>query len=221
MTTESPLGEGFDNAVRATFRPTPEPSPSGKLRVANLFGGPGLSAQVAQETDGMEIVYAHHPDVNSRTKSAYTRRIGLEPLDARLPDFETVPAFDVVLAELPKESIEDALSFVLRFLRVRRPDTFVLVGPMEDNEQALVTLVREKVRGLGYQVASGADTLLGIYEPTGKDAPVVIGLLYLDPIRIPVLASDDPARGRSASMLKTALERIVEAFPHPPSMRPK
>ena len=168
----------------------------------------------------MEIVYAHHPNINQRTRTTYVRRIGLEPLDATLPDFETIPDFDVVLAELPKESIEEALSFVLRFLRVRRPDTFVLVGPMEDNEQALVTLVREKVRGLGYQVASGTDTLLGIYEPTGKDAPVVIGLLYLDPVRIPVLASDDPARGRSASMLKTALERIVEAFPHPPSMRP-
>ena len=54
-------------------------------------------------------------------------------------------------------------------LAMRRPDTFVLVGPVEDNESALITLIREKVRGLGYQVASGADALPGIYEPTEMD----------------------------------------------------
>ena len=212
MTTESPLGEGFDNAVRATFRPTPEASPSGRLRVANLFCGDGLLGQVAEEV-GMKVVYAHDPGGERRTRTAYARRIGLEPQNSRLPDFETIPPFDVVLVELPRDGIEDALSFVLRFLRVRRPDTFVLVGPVEDNEQALVTLVREKVQSLGYQVASGADTLLGIYEPVEKDAPLVVGLYMLDPIHIPVLTSDEPERGRSASMLKTVLERIVEAFP--------
>ena len=220
MTTDSPLGEGFDNAVRATFRPTPEQSPSGKLRVANLFCTNSILAQTAVDT-GMEIVYAHDPGAKRRVRTAYANRIGIEPDDAPLPDFETIPAFDLVLAELPKDGIEDALSFVLRFLRVRRPDTFVLTGPVEDNERVLATLVREKVQGLGYQVASGADTLLGIYEPTEKESPLVVGLHYLDPIRIPVLTSDEPARGRSASMLKTVLERIVEAFPHPPSMRPK
>ena len=112
------------------------------------------------------------------------------------------------------------LSFVMRFLRVRRPVTFLLVGPVEDNDQALVRLVREKVTGPSYEVASGADTLLGIYEPSEKDAPVVGGLLYLDPIRIPVLTSDEPVKDRKAPKIKTVLERIVEVLPHLPSMRP-
>lgn len=80
-----------------------------------------------------------------------------------------------------------------------------MVGPVEDNEQEPVTLVWEKVQSLGHVVASGADTLLGIYEATEKDVPLVVGLHYLDPIRIPVLTSDDPVQSRPALMLKTAL----------------
>ena len=135
MTTESPLGEGFDNTVRATLRPKPEASPSGKLRVADLLCGTGGLSQAAQEA-GMEVVYAHDP--NKRARTAYQKKIGLAPDENELPNFENIPAFDVVLATLPKDNIEAAIGFVLRYLRVRRPDTFVLVGPIEDNEQALV-----------------------------------------------------------------------------------
>ena len=218
MTTSKPFDEGFDDAVRAVFGPAKPPlSPSGKLRVANLYCGAGALSQAAIEA-GMEVVYAHDP--NKRVRTSYERKIGLAPDDGELPDFSIIPSFDIVLATLPQDGIEDALSFVLRYLRVRRPDTFVLVGPVEDNEQALVTLVREKTQSLGYQVASGADTLLGIYEPGArKDAPVVIGLYLLDPIRIPVLASDDPVQGKSASMIRTVLSQIAEAFRPPPSRR--
>ena len=217
MTTNNPLDEGFDDAVRVVMRPVqPVTSPSGRLRVANLFCGTGILSLTAQQA-GMEIVYAH--DTNAKARTAYAKKIGLEPDGEKLPDFNIIPAFDVVLATLPKDGIEDALLFVLRYLRVRRPDTFVLVGPSDVNEQAVATLVREKVSPLGYQVASGADTLLGIYEPTAKaEASVVIGLYLLDPIRIPVLASDNPVQGESASMIRTVLSQVVEAFP-PPSRR--
>ena len=129
----------------------------------------------------MGLVYAHDP--NKRARTAYEKKIGFAPDENELPDFSAIPNFDIVLATPPKDNIEGAIGFVLRY-RVRRPDTFVLVGPIEDNEQALVTLVREKTQSLGYQVASGADTLLGIYEPgVRKEAPVVVGLHLLDPIR--------------------------------------
>ena len=174
-------------------------------------------SQAAREA-GMEVVYAHDP--NKRARTVYEKKIGLAPDENAIPNFENIPAFDIVLASLPKDDIEGAIGFVLRYLRVRRPDTFVLVGPIEDNEQALVTLVREKTQSLGYQVASGADTLLGIYEPGArKEAPVVVGLYLLDPIRIPVLTSGDPVKGRSASMIRTVLSQIIEAFPPPPSRK--
>ena len=182
-----------------------------------MFSGTGSIAQVAVEA-GMEVTYAHDPGATKRTRDAYERKIGQVVNDAELPNFAEMPAFDLVLAELPKDNIEGALAFVMRFLRVRRPDTFVLVGPVGDSDQALTTLAREKIVGLGYEIASGSDMLLGIYEHKEKDEPVVVGLLYLDPIRVPVLSSDDPAQGRSATMLKTVLERLVEAFP-PPSRR--
>lgn len=216
MTTTSSLGEGYDDAVRAVFRPGPNPSPSGKLRVANLYSGTGSIAQVAVEA-GMEVTYAHDPGATKRTKDAFERKIGQVVNDAELPNFAEIPAFDLILAELSRDNAESVLSFVMRFLRVRRPDTFVLVGPVGDNDQALATIAREKVVGLGYEIASGSDMLLGIYEPKEKDEPVVVGLLYLDPIRVPVLSSDDPATDRRATMLKTVLERLVEAFPPPKS----
>ena len=209
MTTESSLGEGFDDAVRAVFRPRPNPSPSGKLRVANLFCGTGSLSQTAQEA-GMEIVYAH--ETNRRARTTYTKKIGLEPATGELPNFSTIPAFDVVLASLPKDDVEGALGFVLRFLRVRRPDTFVLVGPPDADEQALATLVREKTQTLGYQVASGGDALLGVYEPRAKDVPVAVGLLYLNPTSIPVLGSDEAEMNSDSTMVRVILEHIVLAF---------
>ena len=53
-----------------------------------------------------------------------------------------------------------------------------------------------------FRLPSGADTLLGIYEPGArKEAPVVVGLYLFNPIRIPVLTSDEPVQGKSASMI--------------------
>ena len=219
MATGQPFDEGYDNAIRAVMRPT-QPPLSGKLRVADLFCGTGSLGQVAKEA-GMEIVYAHDPGGKQKNKNHLYEevRAGATRLTiARL--HRRYHPFDIVLAELPKDDIEEALSFVLRFLRVRRPDTFVLVGPVGENEDALVTYVREKTQPLGYQIASSADTLLGIYEPgEKKDTPVVIGLFYLDPIRIPVLTSDETERSRSASTIKAVLDIIVETFTPPPSRR--
>lgn len=213
----SPLGEDFDSTAKAVFRPEQSEPPSGKLRVADLFCGTGSLSQAAVDA-GMEIIYAR--ETNGRARASYEKKFGITPDAGEFPDFAIIPRFDIVLASLPGDDIEGAISFVLRYLRVRRPDTFVLVGPIEDNEQALVTLVREKVSDLNYVVASAGDTLLGIYEPGAKkEAPVVLGLYHLDPIRMPVLASDDPVQGRSASMLKTVLAQIVKAFPPPPSRR--
>ena len=213
MTTENPLGEGFDNAVRAVLRPSqPQASPSGKLRVANLFCGTGQLSQAAVEA-GMEIAYAHDANISSRGRAAYERKYGFRPDDNELLNFADIPAFNILLATLPASNIEGAIDFVLRYLRVRRPDTFVLVGPNGENDQALATLVREKTQNLGYQIAAGSDILLGIYEPDAKkDAPVMVGLYLLDPIRLPVLSSDKPERRRTASTIQVVLEKITEAF---------
>ena len=218
MTTGKPFDEGFDELTRAVFRPGPNPSPSGQLRVANLYSGDGFIAQVAVEA-GMEVSYAHDPGARSRTRTAYEKKIGLVVNDAELPNFAHIPAFDLVLAELPKGKVDEALAFVMRFLRVRRPATFVLVGPLETNEHALVTLVREQVKELRYEVAAGADTLLGVYEPNVRDTPIAIGLLHLDPVYIPALSSEESVTEKRPVMLRTVLERIALAFPPPTSGR--
>ena len=216
MTTNQPPDEGFDNAVRAVMRPTgPPSSPSGKLRVVNLYCGTGALSQAAIEV-GMELVYAHDPV--RKSQATYARKFGLEPDGNELPDFSTVPAFDILLGTLPKENVEVALAFVLRYLRVRRPDTFVLVGHADADEQGLTVLVREKTQGLGYEIASGGNTLLGVYEARAEEEPLVVGMHYLYPIHLSVLAD---ARSGGApvddgSMIKAVLERIVQAFPPNP-----
>ena len=214
MTTESPLGEGFDNAVRAALRPTTPSSSSGKLRVANLFCGAGGLSLAAQEA-GMEVVYAH--DMNKRARTAYTKRIGLEPDNrGKMIDFSDIPVFDLVIATLSKGNIKDGIEFLLRFLRVRRPNTFILVGPIGENEQVLTTLAREKTQSLGYEVASAGDALLGVYAPNfEQDDPVVAGLLYLDPIALPLLAEikmDNNEPEKSPSSVGTMLRLISRAF---------
>ena len=90
MATGQPFDEGFDETVRAVFRPGPNPSPSGKLRVANLFCGAGSLSQAAQEA-GMEITYAHDSNSNRRTRAAYAREFGIAPDHGELPDFATIP----------------------------------------------------------------------------------------------------------------------------------
>ena len=217
MTTEDSLGEGFEDAVRNVLGPVaPETTnrpPSGKLRVANLFYGAGTLTQAAIDA-GMEVVYAHDPWGTEKTKNAYGKKFGLTPYNTELPNFQEIPRYDVVVGELREETIEEELRFVLRFLRARRPDAFVLVGPKDVNEQALATIVRERITGLGYVVASGGEALLGVYEPRpGRDAPVAVGLWYFDPIRLPVLGFEEPVRSRSASMIKVILAQIVKTFP--------
>ena len=51
--------------------------------------------------------------------------------------------------------------------------------------------------------------------PVVHNAAALDRLFHLDPTKISVLASDEPACGRSASMTQVALEMIVESFTWP------
>ena len=98
---------------------------------------------------------------------------------------------------------------------MRRPDTFLLVGHKDIDEQDLTTLVKERTKELGYEVASGGNTLLGVYEARAEEEPLVVGMHYLYPIHLPFLANarSGGAPVDDSSTIKAVLQRIVQAFP--------
>ena len=129
--------EQFDDIIDALLRPTPPP-PSATLRVADLYSGDGRLGRAA-EGAGFDVVYRSEPD------------------SARgLLDFDDIPPFDIVTANMPDadNEREDALEFVLRFLRVRRPETFLMMGTGWATDGVVFTkLVKDKTRRLGYLVS--------------------------------------------------------------------
>ena len=88
---------------------TPTPTPSATIRVAEFhFGGEGLAQAI--EAAKMDVVAS---------------------LDAtrEIPDFDEMPAFDIVVASAPADANVWAVTdYVLRFVRVRRPVGFVVFG---------------------------------------------------------------------------------------------
>ena len=121
----------------ALLRPTPPPT-SATLRVADLYSGDGRLGRATQDA-GFDVVYRAEPE--SATE---------------VFDFADIPPFDIVTSNMPDADSErgDALEFVLRFLRVRRPDTFLLMGTGWATDGVVFTkLVQDETRRLGYRVS--------------------------------------------------------------------
>ena len=74
-------------------------------------------------------------------------------------DFDDVPPFDVLTASLPNSARgqERVFSRVLRFLRIRRPEIFLLVGGKQANSERFLQLARDKTWRLGYRVGGNED----------------------------------------------------------------
>ena len=139
--TANNLPEDFPQVLNQVFRPMPAP-PSGKVRVAHIFCGAGVHSQVAIEV-GFDVVYAEEPDAEAR--AAYAENLGLLPQNtARAVSFKQVPTFDMLLVSLPNsaDEREKAVSYALRFLHIRRPRVFLIVGKGEGQEEALEQVER-------------------------------------------------------------------------------
>ena len=123
------------------------------------------------------------------------------------PSFGSIPPFDIVTANMPDGDDErkDALGFVMRFLGVRRPETFLMMGRGWDtNGTAFLGFVRGETRPLGYAVSK-----TGIDSET--DHGFIIGALR--PSRVTLPSEDDrPATRRSR---RNAMGQ-QQALPMPP-----
>ena len=128
------LRDKLRRAARAISAPIP-PEPSATLRVAVLYSGDGRLGQAAEEA-GLDVVYSHDPE----THDDYL-------------DFDDIPIFDLVTATVGDRR-EDVLQFALRFLRIRRPVSFLLTGAAirPDAEAQFLRATQDKTRRLGYRV---------------------------------------------------------------------
>lgn len=134
--------------LRALAQPhPPAPSPSGKLRVANLFWGVDQLGAAA-EAIGMEITHS---------REGGRARDGL--------DFGQIAPFDILFASFPadRKRQENALEYALRFLYVRRPLAFLMALAEEDSGD-FTGKIESKTRRMGYRT-QGLDSMVEGYLP--------------------------------------------------------
>ena len=170
---EEPQRDRIGDTVRALFSPK-RPSPSATIRVADLYCGDGRLAQAATDA-GLEIVYSHTP-----------RR-----WDEHL-DISALPAFDLVTATLPDavKARAEVLEFVFRFLYVRRPNAFMLLGDSQADDKFL-KLVQDKTSRMGYK-ATHAASVPNFVLPGEENLVFVVGTLAGKPFLWPSVVRSRP-----------------------------
>ena len=162
----------FTNIVDSLMRPTPPP-PSATIRVADLFSTDGRLGRAA-EGAGFAVVY----------RDTVMKR----------PNFGSIPPFDIVTANMPDgdNGRADALGFVMRFLGVRRPETFLMMGRGWNTDgAAFLRDVRNETRPLGYAV-----TKTGI--DSEADHGFIIGELRAARVSLPTEIDERPTPRREA-----------------------
>ena len=161
--TASGFGDtAFPTTVARVLKPSP--SRSNTRRVADLFCGTGETT-IGARAEGLEVVYAEDPDATSR--EAYKSNTGLVPSEPNEQiDFDKIPDFGLLVSQVPDDR---AFERVLRFLRVRRPSLFLLVGDLGLNNEWFIRKVLDQTEQLGYRIRS---TTGGQYFLVGQRGPV-------------------------------------------------
>ena len=161
MTTER-FENDVGRTVRSLFRPE-APVPSATPRVAVLYPGDGTLAKAVADA-GLEVTYSHTPE-DEHDKL----------------DISKLPLFDLIAANLPDDDQgrEDVLEFVFRFLWVRRPVAFLLVGNErgESTERGLVARIESKYERMGYYNVQRASSIPGVGMPGEERLTYFLGTL--------------------------------------------
>ena len=133
---EESIRDSIGNTVSALLRPQTPPSPSGVLRVATLNDDDEALADAARAA-GLEVVYVH------KSGDDYPAA------GSDLSVYDRIPPFDLLCANLPEDGQREAFTLAVRFLRVRRPAAFLLLGA--DYAGGLTERILTQAKRLRYQ----------------------------------------------------------------------
>ena len=153
-----------DTTFPTTVARALKPSSPDIRKVADLFCGTGETT-IAARAEGLEVVYAEDPD--ALTRDAYKSNTGFtanEPIE--VINFDKIPDFGLLVSQVPDDT---AFERVLRFLRVRRPSLFLLVGDLGLNNEWFIRKVLDRTERLGYQIRR---TTGGQYFMVGQRGPI-------------------------------------------------
>ena len=207
MTTENKTGA--TEVVMPESETTDTDSPPRKLRAANLFCGVGLLATAARSA-GMDVVYVH--DINASYRDSYAKRFGVRPAEGMGIYFPDVPKFDVLLATTTKRNLRTETRLIMKFLRGRRPETFIIVGPQAADERDQTRLFKLETQDLHYGVKGATKILKDIYQPLLGERPVTVGTYHLDPAAIPVLSSGELTEGDELTVVNAMLRQVAGMY---------
>ena len=160
------IEDTIGNTIEALMRPRVALGADGVTRVAVLYSDLGDfdlgnfdGGDFDANDGGFSVVYQH--------------RTGEALVGVNIASYAVVPPFDILCANLPPDAEDEALSFTLRFLRVRRPEIFLLfrhgesVDPQADD---FPRVVRERTERLDYKVY-GNHRMVGGMLWVGGDGP--------------------------------------------------
>ena len=150
--------DAIRDTLRAMARPTTSPASDGIPRVALLYADLGDFDRADAK---LSVVYRHQ---TTDTQSL---------IGADIASHDLIPPFDVLCVNLPNSQENDALSFALRFLRVRRPEMFLLLSVNQELLQAdeFLHMVRDRTHVLGYRVYGNDHVVVGMLghpDPDGN-----------------------------------------------------
>ena len=128
---------------------TPRPAPAPALRVAEFHFG-AYSVAPAIEAAKMDIV-------------------ALLDATREIPDFDEMPEFDIVVASAPPDANEWAVTdYVLRFVRVRRPIAFLVLGCTDEKFR---TTLAEASRPYEYEISLNRGDVLDFVTRADERVP--------------------------------------------------
>ena len=122
-------------------------------RVAILFSDLGDTGMEGRQ--GLSVVYRHQTGED------------VDDLSLEGP----IPEFDILCAYLPAHLHAEAFNLALRFLRVRRPDTFLLIS--NESVDADLGHIQERVSRLGYRAHGDDNVVVGMLM--GLSGPPSLG----------------------------------------------